>query len=140
MEKTNNNYGAIGSLNLLVSTPNNKFNVIDSDEECNEDDEEIITICRCCKCNKLKFIENIVCIEIQPDKIWKCCDCIAIEVQIETEEEDEMQPHCYICFNMNMNLNVNCFNCNKIYCKSHSYCILGDDDMPYCSKECFINC
>ena len=55
----------------------------------------------------------------------------------EDEEEDEIQPHC---FNMNMNVNVNCFNCDKIYCKSHSYCILGNDDMPYCSKECFLNC
>jgi len=54
----------------------------DSDEECNEDDEEIV-LCRCCICNKWKFIDDIVCIEIQPDKIWKCCDCIAVEVQNE---------------------------------------------------------
>lgn len=39
-----------------------------------------------------------------------------------------------------LGLNVNCFVCDKLYCKSHSYCILGDDDMPYCSKECFLNC
>tara|TARA_R110000868_G_scaffold229952_6_gene483094 strand:+ start:2169 stop:2588 length:420 start_codon:yes stop_codon:yes gene_type:complete len=39
-----------------------------------------------------------------------------------------------------LGLNVNCFACDKLYCKSHSYCILGDDDMPYCSKECFLNC
>lgn len=37
-------------------------------------------------------------------------------------------------------MNVNCFVCDKLYCKSHSYCILGDDDMPYCSKDCFLNC
>ena len=90
MEQINNDCGEIGSLNFLFGLPTNKFCIIDSDEdsdeECNEDDEEIITICRCCKCNKLKFIEDIVCIEIQPDKIWKCCDCIAIEVQIETED------------------------------------------------------
>jgi hypothetical protein len=58
----------------------------------------------------------------------------------EDEDEDEIQPHCYICFNMNMNLNVTCFNCDKLYCKNHSYCILGNDDMPYCSQKCFRDC
>jgi len=36
--------------------------------------------------------------------------------------------------------NVKCFHCDKIYCKSHSYCVLGDDDMPYCCRECFLQC
>lgn len=54
----------------------------DSDEECNEDDEEIV-LCKCCICDKWKFIDDIVCIQIQPDKIWKCCDCIAVEVQMK---------------------------------------------------------
>jgi hypothetical protein len=59
----------------------------------------------------------------------------------EEEEEEAIQPHCYKCFNMNMSITVNCFTCDKLYCKSHSYCISGyDDDMPYCSKECFLNC
>jgi hypothetical protein len=57
----------------------------DSDEECNEDDEEIITIYRCFICNEMKFIDDIVCIEIQPDKIWECCDCIAMEIQMERD-------------------------------------------------------
>lgn len=68
---------------------------------------------------------------------WICADCYNGEYD---EEEEEIQPHCYKCFNMNMSMNVNCFVCDKLYCKSHSYCILGDDDMPYCSKECFLNC
>jgi len=57
----------------------------------------------------------------------------------EDEEKEEMQPHCYRCNNMNMNLNVVCEECDKIFCKSHSYCVLGDNDMHYCSRECFIN-
>lgn len=57
------------------------------------------------------------------------------------EEKEEIQPHCYLCYNMNMNINVTCCGCAKIYCKSHSYCVLGyDADMPYCSKECFLDC
>lgn len=47
------------------------------------------------------------------------------------------RPHCYRCNNMNMNLNVVCEECDKIFCKSHSYCVLGDNDMHYCSRECF---
>lgn len=63
------------------------------------------------------------------------------EVVEEEEEKEEIQPHCYVCYNMNMNMNVTCFRCAKIYCKSHSYCLLGyDADMPYCSKECFLDC
>jgi hypothetical protein len=61
---------------------------------------------------------------------------LIIESDSESEDE-EIQPHCYKCFNMNMSINVNCFYCDKLYCKSHSHCILGDDDMPYCSEECF---
>lgn len=56
----------------------------------------------------------------------------------EENQEEEIQPHCVICYNMNMNLLITCFECDVLYCKSHSYCILGDDDMPYCSKKCFL--
>jgi hypothetical protein len=61
-------------------------------------------------------------------------------IKDNSDDEDEIQPHCYICFNMNMYLNVTCINCYKLYCKNHSYCILGDDDIPYCSQKCFLNC
>ena len=58
--------------------------------------------------------------------------------KLKSIEQDEIQPHCYMCFNMNMNIIVTCFNCYKLYCKHHSYCILCDDDMPYCSQKCFL--
>lgn len=50
------------------------------------------------------------------------------------------KPKLVRCFPSNQLeiVTVNCFRCDKLYCKSHSYCILGDDDMPYCSKECFL--
>ena len=56
------------------------------------------------------------------------------------EEDDEIQEYCYMCYNMNTNLNITCYVCDKIYCKSHSYCVLGNNDMYYCSKFCFLNC
>ena len=55
----------------------------------------------------------------------------------DSDEDNEMPPHCCWCYNMNMNLNITCFVCDKIYCKSHS--VLGDNDMYYCSKFCFLN-
>ena len=90
MEQTNNNCGEnlMSTLTIdfseIVDNESNSENESDDDEECNEDDDEIV-LCRCCRCDKWKFIDDIVCIEIQPDKIWKCCDCIAMEVQIEKE-------------------------------------------------------
>lgn len=39
-----------------------------------------------------------------------------------------------------LKLNITCFVCDRIYSKLNSYCILGDNDMYYCSKFCFMNC
>ena len=117
----------------------------DHDEcRCDDDGEN----CICADCYNGEYEEEE---EEEEDPKTKPCSCgcdviggscekgLAID-NGEDDEEEEIQPHCYKCFNMNMNLNVNCFVCDKIYCKSHSYCILGDDDMPYCSKKCFLDC
>jgi hypothetical protein len=85
--------------NISVQLVNNKTEEIidewekteteekDSDEE--DSDEEEIVLYKCCICNKCKIIDDIVCIVIQPNKIWKCCDCIAVEVQNEKKNDDE---------------------------------------------------
>jgi hypothetical protein len=146
------------SIKIAVGVPTSDALVKDETTDDSDDDEDkeeedhskFCKKCEQCDCEDKEKLAEYWWIEISGKKWTLCedcgiaeeqdkCDTCAEELKNEEEEEEAIQPHCYKCFNMNMSITVNCFTCDKLYCKSHSYCILGYDDMPYCSKECFIN-
>ena len=88
-----------------------------------------------------RFGENAGCWTC-PKCSTECEDCeFCQKCEKEKEEEEKEEDEDEKEEDEDSNLLVNCIQCDKLYCKSHSYIILGyegDKDMYYCSQECFL--
>jgi hypothetical protein len=58
--------------------------------EQDEDEEEDEIIETCSVCNIKKKIDDIVCIQFKPIKVWKCCDCNYKQIMDNYNEEGEI--------------------------------------------------
>lgn len=49
----------------------------EEEEEDYKLDNECEKIYKCVICSQMKRLDDIICIELEPKRVWKCCDCIA---------------------------------------------------------------
>ena len=82
------------------------------------------------RCNETLLVRVWFNTDIVLDKEYSInhsCDMFYLLNELEPEEEEE-------------EIMVECYDCDKKFFKKDAYCILGyDNDMTYCSKNCFLD-